>query len=248
MKTKIDTLICDFGNTLVHDPFLPILELKSKEFQELLITKGYKTRWQHFAQAWITANKEIDYLFISHFYQERPIVEQALKNAGIAEKDVPAIGQEFLSLYRQGFKEILTQDTRRIEVKQTLTFLKNKGLKLGVLSNEREFALNSALSWYGIIDIFDVVLSSEKAKVEKPNAKIFHYALEILNSNPETSIYIGDDPIKDILPAKKIGMKTVLYVPPHEYSQEAPWRRYDYSRISPDFVIKNFAELKPILS
>ena len=247
MKKEFDVLIFDYGNTLVFDPFRHILRMKTNEFQGLLTTKGYKIRWQHLAQSWIAANEKIDLPFISHFYQEEVIVEQALKKAGIENRDVATIGQELLSIYRRGFKEVLNQDSRRIEIIQIMTFLKNRGLKLGVLSNERESVLNLALHCYEIFDFLDLVLSSEKVKVEKPDVEIFRYALEALNSRPETSIYVGDDPIRDILPAKKIGMKTVLFVPPREYSLKTSWRSYDYPRISPDFVIKKLAELRQIV-
>lgn len=246
-ETHIDTLVIDYGNTLVLDPFFRILEMKSTEFQEWIKAKGYNVEWQHLARLWIIANKEIDFPFISHFYQERAIVKQALRNAGLDERDVPVVSDALLHIYRQGFKEVLSKDARRVEVKQVLISIKKKGLKLGVLSNEREFALNFGLSCYGIINLFDLVLSSEKLEAEKPDPKIFYDALEILNSKPETSIYIGDDPIRDILAAKKIGMKTVLYRPPPEYYLNTSWRTYRHPRISPDFVIEKFTELLQIV-
>lgn len=245
-RMQIDTLIIDYGNTLVLDPFLRILEVKSTEFQEWVKSKGYSIEWQHLARSWIKANKEINLPFISHFCQEKAIVEQALRNTGIDEKDVPIVSHELLHIYRRGFKEVLSKDARRIEVKRVLIFLKKKSLKLGVLSNERKLALDLGLSCYGIINLFDLVLSSEKVKAEKPDLKIFYHALETLNSNPETSVYIGDDPIRDILAAKKIGMKTVLYVPPPEYSLNTSWRTYRHQRIDPDFSIKKFTELRQI--
>lgn len=244
---KIDTLIFDYGNTLVLDPFLKILETRSNKFRERLNTKGYKNKWQYLAQSWVVANKRLNLPFISHFYQEKRIIELALRRAKIDKKDVSTISQELLNIYREGFREVLTEDIRRIEIKQLLIFLRKKGLKLGVLSNERAFALDLALSYYGIIDLFDLVLSSEKVKAEKPDVMVFHYALEDLNSRPETSMYVGDDPMRDILPAKKIGMKTVLYVPPPEYSFSASWRNYGHQRINPDFVIKKLIELKQIV-
>lgn len=244
---KIDTLIFDYGNTLILDPFPKILEARSCEFHERLSAKGYDCKWQHLAQSWAKANKELDRPFISHFYQEKEIIERALRQAEINDADVSTISQELLDVYREGFREELTRDIRRTEVTQILVYLREKGLKLGVLSNERAFALDLALSCYGIIDLFDLVLSSEKVKVEKPDVKVFSCALEDLNSKPEASIYVGDDPMRDILPAKKIGMKTVLYVPPARYSYEASWRSYRYLRIDPDFVIGKLAELKQIV-
>ena len=246
-KTEIDTVILDYGNTLVLDPFTQILESKSNEFQELLNAEGYKAKWQQIALLWTKANKEINLPFISHFYQEAIIVEQALRNVRIDKEHAAKISQDLLEKYRQGFKEVLTIDKRRNEVSQTLGFLKNKSLKLAVLSNEREFALDIALRFYGIIDFFDLVLSSEKVGVEKPDAKVFCHVLKVLDSKPKTTVYVGDDPIRDVLPTKKIGMTTVLYIPPLQYSYKTAWRSPEHLRIKPDFVIRRFRELKRII-
>ncbi len=60
---------------------------------------------------------------------------------------------------------------------------------------------------------FKKVITSEKAGVKKPDAKIFEYALEQANANIDESIMIGDDPEVDILGAKNIGMDQVLFDP-----------------------------------
>jgi putative hydrolase of the HAD superfamily len=60
---------------------------------------------------------------------------------------------------------------------------------------------------------FNQVITSEKAGVKKPDAKIFEYALEQANAKIDESIMIGDDPEVDILGAKNIGMDQVLFDP-----------------------------------
>lgn len=60
---------------------------------------------------------------------------------------------------------------------------------------------------------FNKVITSEKAGVKKPDAKIFHYALEQAEATVDESIMIGDDPEVDILGAKNIGMDQVLFDP-----------------------------------
>ncbi|MCB2207561.1 MAG: YjjG family noncanonical pyrimidine nucleotidase [Bacteroidetes bacterium] len=60
---------------------------------------------------------------------------------------------------------------------------------------------------------FNKVITSEKAGVKKPDAKIFEYALEQTNAKIDESIMIGDDPEVDILGAKNMGMDQVLFDP-----------------------------------
>ena len=244
---KTNAMVVDYGNTLVLDPFLRILKTRSSRFQKLLDARGYGTRWPEIAKLWIEKNEEINFPFISHFYQEEAIVEQTLLSAGIANsKDVAIISSGLLREYRQAFKEVLTKDKRRIKVAQTLDFLKNKNVKLAVVSNERQAALDLALRFYGIRPFFDSVLSSETICIEKPDARIFSRVLEILMSRPENAVYVGDDLERDIIPAKKIGMTAVLYIPPRKYSLKTSWRSCDYSNSNPDFIIKRFSELKQL--
>ena len=245
---RINAMVADYGNTLVLDPFLRILRTRSGEFRKLLDVEGYGARWQRIAQLWIEKNYEINYPFISHFYQEEAIVKPALRNAGVMDdKDFGKTSSNLLEEYRRGFREILARDKRRIEVAQTLDFLRNKHVKLAVASNEKQSVLELGLTYYGIRDFFDLVLSSEKIGVEKPDERFFSYLLETLGSRPETTIYVGDDPARDIIPAKKIGMTAVLYIPPREHSGTTSWRNYDCSKSNPDYIIRKFSELKRLV-
>ncbi|MEM2130845.1 MAG: HAD family hydrolase [Candidatus Bathyarchaeia archaeon] len=246
LKTKIESVIFDYGNTLILDPFPAILEMKSQEFQRQLIKCDYRITLTDLLEAWAKANREINLRFISHFCQEEIIIEQALQSLGMNGKDASKIGYELLHVYRQGFKERLSSDPRRNEIRRTLLYIKSKGLKLGVLSNERKDALDFGLTCYGVIDLFDLVLSSEELGIEKPCVEAFRQTLDLLGSSPKKSVSVGDDSINDVLAPQKIGIKTILYVPPPEFSFETSWRRYRYSEINPDFVIKDFTELEKI--
>jgi len=56
----------------------------------------------------------------------------------------------------------------------------------------------------GIQDCFDVVVT-HGAKV-----KSFNKALEMLKVKPYECLMVGDNPVRDILGAKRLGMKTCL--------------------------------------
>jgi FMN phosphatase YigB (HAD superfamily) len=46
-------------------------------------------------------------------------------------------------------------------------------------------------------------------KALKSEGKHYEYGLRILNGDPKLSFSIGDNPIQDILAAKKLGLKTI---------------------------------------
>ena len=57
---------------------------------------------------------------------------------------------------------------------------------------------------------FDVVVFSSEIGLAKPDHKIFQYAFKQLGVKPEEAVMVGDSTIKDIEPAKELGMSTIL--------------------------------------
>lgn len=50
---------------------------------------------------------------------------------------------------------------------------------------------------------------SEAVGLRKPDPRIFQLALERLNSRPEKSLFVGDNPEADIAGARRAGLRTV---------------------------------------
>lgn len=98
------------------------------------------------------------------------------------------------------------------ETKETLTALKNIGLKLGIVSNTfvHRSALEKNLEQLGIMDCFDISLYSYEFKFRKPNTRIFKAAAERIGEKPENIMFVGDRIDNDIKPALKLGIKAVL--------------------------------------
>lgn len=238
--TKVENILFDYGNTLVLDPFCSIYELQAEQFISLFRTKGLQIAKLELIDAWIQANNEINYPHISHFYQEKKIVENALQKLQISPDDT--LVNNLLYLYRDGFKEVLKRDKRNKHTKQTLLTLKSKGLRLGVLSNERKLYLRIGLKFAGFSDIFDFILSSEEIGFQKPEVEFFEEALSLLGVPSKETLYVGDDPMKDIVPAMNAGLKTALFVRPE--SEKTPWRNYNnQASVRPHFRICDLSQL-----
>ena len=58
---------------------------------------------------------------------------------------------------------------------------------------------------------FKTVTNSEMVGVKKPNPKIFNFALNLADTNPNQSVMIGDSYEADIIGAQKIGMDVVFF-------------------------------------
>ncbi len=100
---------------------------------------------------------------------------------------------------------------------------------IGVITNG-----NACVEYIGIGHWFDFVVSSERAGAAKPNAEIFHAALDRAGVAPERVAHVGDDPENDVRGAAAVGMRTVWYNP-----RLRPWP----GGPTPDVVIRSIAEL-----
>ncbi|WP_105141886.1 HAD family hydrolase [Streptococcus suis] len=92
-------------------------------------------------------------------------------------------------------------------VKSVLKTL-GKKYRLGIIANQGK-DLRYRLEQFGILERFEVIVGSADFDLYKPDVKIFLYALEESGASPDQSIYIGDRVDNDIIPAKKLGMKTI---------------------------------------
>ena len=99
-------------------------------------------------------------------------------------------------------------ETPYTDVIETLSYLSNKGYKLGIIANQSLGTADRLKNW-GLLDYFDKVVASAEVGVSKPDKAIFEIAFMVANCKPEESMMVGDRLDNDIIPAKSVGMKTV---------------------------------------
>ena len=81
--------------------------------------------------------------------------------------------------------------------------------KLGIIANQSS-GLCERLEKFGILHHFSTVVFSHDCGFDKPSPQIFLHALEKADVSPSVTAMIGDRFDNDILPAKNLGMKTIL--------------------------------------
>ena len=119
--------------------------------------------------------------------------------------------------------------TTEPKIKETLTTLKNSGLKLGIVSNTfvNGCSLDKHLKQLGILDFFTVRVYSYEFNFRKPNTQIFKVAAKRIGETLENILYVGDRIDKDIKPAVKTGMQAVLkaaYTNAGKQTPEGAWK------------------------
>lgn len=113
--------------------------------------------------------------------------------------------------------------------------------KLGIIANQVEGTQKRIDDW-GIGKYFDVVVASAEAGVAKPDSAIFKIALEKSGCKPENAVMIGDRLDNDIIPAKKLGMKTIWI-----RQAFAVYQKIRNDEEQPDFTIDSIREITEIL-
>lgn len=123
-------------------------------------------------------------------------------------------------------------------VKKTLKELRKKGIKLAIVTDAPRLKAFVRLDAMGITNFFDVIVGKEDTNRLKPSKMPFKKALKLLNVKANETMHVGDWPERDILGAKKLGMKTCF-------------AKYGYNGktklIPSDFEINNLTEILNII-
>jgi putative hydrolase of the HAD superfamily len=119
----------------------------------------------------------------------------------------------------------------------TLLRLREKGIKLAIVSDAPKLKCWMRLVELRIEDFFDNVVTFDDTGVRKPNKKPFLLALRLLKVKSDEAIFVGDWPERDIKGAKALGIKTV----------HAHYGNISKSKVKADYSIDDFNELLKIV-
>lgn len=247
-KVKGQSIIFDWGNTLVFDPFDDIKYLVAKRGLEYSKkTFGVDFDLERFIAYWSSSNENLSYQFASHFMQEEPFIQWGLRSIGVPDDVRVLLGPKILEIYREEFRNLLVNDPRKELLKKVLTSIKNKGKQTAIISNDRTFSAKASFAWMGIENLIDHYLPSEIIGFEKPDPIVIRVAAEYFGHGTEQIIYVGDDPIRDIKLAHSAGAKAILSIPPKKYQNSTVWRDYDKNSDKPEGTIESLEELLNVI-
>ena len=120
---------------------------------------------------------------------------------------------DYEKLYRDGYRGLLFDIDNTLVKHGEMADDRAKGLflrlrKIGfeccLISNNKKRRVNLFNEDIGVHSIFNA---------HKPAAKGYYYAMELMNTNLNNTVFIGDQLFTDIFGAKKIGMKNYLVSP-----------------------------------
>ena len=94
-------------------------------------------------------------------------------------------------------------------LQQTLAALAAASLRLGVVTNGSVLTQSAKIAQLGIGHYFATVVISEATLCEKPDPRIFHYALEEIGCLAGETLFVGDHPINDVVGSVEAGLVPV---------------------------------------
>jgi len=191
---KIKAVLFDLDNTLID--FMKMKRLASNAAASAMVDAGLDAEKKELAEE----------LFA--FYRKNGIESDDVFERFLLEK----YGKADLRVLAAGINAYLKEKYMHMKpypgVKEVLSELKGRGLKLGVVSDGLRLKAWMRLNEAGIDRFFGVVIAFEDTNKKKPSPEPFRKALGELKVKPEECLFVGDWPEKDIKGAKDLGMKT----------------------------------------
>ncbi len=124
------------------------------------------------------------------------------------EKYHDELVDEFRSLY----PKYLESHVRVYDgMDRAIKTLYEKGYKMAILSNGSTPFMEKMLERFGLRDYFHLIVGIDKGFPPKPDRTALLYIMELMNSDPDHTIFIGDSEY-DIMTAKNAGVR-VIFVP-----------------------------------
>lgn len=121
-------------------------------------------------------------------------------------------------------------------VKELFFMLKKEKIPIAIVTDLTSHIQLRKLTYFGLEDVFDAVVTSEEVGADKPDPKVFLLALNKLKLTKNNSIWmIGDNPYADIYGGKKINALTLQKL--HKGVKQGTDKNI------PDVVFNNFFHL-----
>lgn len=125
-------------------------------------------------------------------------------------------------------------------VTDTLGKLKERGLKLVIITDADTHHALARLTRVDLLNYFDFVVAADMTGTKKPDSAHFLFALETLEITPGEILVVGDSIKRDIVPAHKLGFKTA-------YAAYGDWRPGEEKDKCFDFRLNTFSDMLDIL-
>lgn len=128
------------------------------------------------------------------------------------------------------------------DVVSTLTELKQRGYKLGVVANQK-YGTEQRLKNWNLLQFFYFIAASAELGMAKPEPAIFKWALEQADCHPQNVVMVGDRLDNDMAPANRFGIHSVRLL-----RGLGAYHKPQSADEKPEYTISSLAELLDLLA
>lgn len=221
MPHKYSTVLLDWDDTLWdfrHNAFIALKEVFFKyqltryfadfeSFYELYEVHN-KLLWKDYAAGKIDKDTLQRERFMYPFRQKGVEDERLARN----------IGDDFL-------ETTIKQTGLVAYARELVEYLHTKSYQLIVLSNGFSEVQYRKINASGLASYIDHIVLSEDVGVQKPDPRIYSYAVQLANAPKEQIVMIGDNVETDIKGAYDFGLDSILFDPLQEH-KDNPYATY----------------------
>jgi len=192
----IQGVVFDLDNTLLDF-------MKMKEFAVKAAIKGM-------IEAGLVVDEKTSYNTIVNIYEEYGWENQTAFDVFI-KNQIGYVDNKYLAAGIVAYRRAREANLMAYpNVNKTLMALAKLGIKLAVVSDAPSREAWMRIYYLNLYHYFDVVITFDDSQERKPSEKPFKMALDALRLSPAETVMIGDWPERDIVGAKKIGMRTAF--------------------------------------
>ncbi|MFF2089424.1 HAD family hydrolase [Paenibacillus sp. NPDC058174] len=127
---------------------------------------------------------------IGENFKDKVLVQQAI--------------EDYYSLYEKGHFDDFQNDQGIVGL---LHFLKEKGIKIGVITGKSKRAFQISSEALHLLSFFDITITGDDVDKAKPDPEGINKALNILGIDKSDALFVGDSNA-DILAGKAAGVRT----------------------------------------
>jgi putative hydrolase of the HAD superfamily len=200
----LTTILLDFGGTLAHEHppraaiYAAAASARGREVDaaamRLLMRDAHAGLPRTIDGAWRYSDRWFE-AFIARIFGAR---------LGLGAEALPGLRAELFERFADPRTYVLRPGALAL-----LADLRAAGLRIGLVSNWSE-RLPALLRGLGLAERVDFAVCSALERTEKPDARIFARALDLAGARPDQALHAGDDLEKDVLGARRAGLRAVL--------------------------------------
>jgi len=197
---QVRTVLFDLGGTLVKTTEIPHV------MKRILKHCGINRSLEEISQAWTETEKGLNFRDLTKLLDEFWVQWNLRILNNLQVKSNTQRLAKFITTHWWNYSKVSLYP----DAEKTLPLLKERGLKIGLVTNGLQSDVDKILPKAGLQNFFDTIVVIDTLRKMKPDTEVFHYALQKLKTTPSYAIFIGDEIEADYRGAQRSGLTAYL--------------------------------------